>query len=253
MDLRKLVAAAAFAVAVVPLAAAHPGPEPHPTVEELEAVAAEIRSVIGEVEQRLSEQIDGLEVPVDVLDEQAVAEIAQRAVDEAVGELVQSSNELNDRVEAAVALGAMLMATLAVVAGFLGFRVRALGKRLPRLLQPAGETQEVGPEPTDRTNPKDEVGEERSADRRFVTHTLKESAGPGMHHTIKELHNLGDSWSPKTVEEAIADIDGGIQYWTRSPDGNEAEIEVMQGPTGRYLRTKPDEQGGNNLGELPDP
>ena len=252
MDLRKVFAVAAAGMSIMLPAVAHPGPEPHPTVQELEDVVAELRSAIGEVDRRLGERIDGLELPVAVLDEQAVANTVQAAVGDTVGQLVQSSNDLKDWVEAVAALGATLMAGLTGVSAFLGFRVRALRKLLSRSLQPASEPQQVRAEPSDGAE-QDDDEEEQSAVQRFVTHTLKARIRPGMQPTIKELHNPDASWSPRTVDQAIADIDGGTRYWARGPDGNEAEIEVRQGPTKRYLRTKPDEHGGNNLGELPDP
>ena len=168
-----------------------------------------------------------------------------------MAELVQSSNELKDWVDAVVALGATLIAGLTGVSAFLGFQVRALRKNLSRLSQPASEAQEVNADSTDGGK---REGEERSADQRIVTHTVKERIGRGMQPTIKELHTPDASWSPRTVEEAISDINRGIKYLTRGPEGNEAEIEVVrQEPAKRYLRTKPDEHGGNNLGELPDP
>ena len=251
-NVRKLAAVATAGMSIMLPAIAHPGPEPHPTVQELEEVVAELRSVIGEVDRRLTERMDGLEVRVGVPNEQAVADAVQAAVADAVGQLVQSSNEPKDWVEAVAALGAALMAALTGVSAFLGFRVRTLTKLLSKSLQPAGEPQ-VRAEPTDRAKRENEEDEEQSTDRRFVTHTLKARIRPGMQPTIEELHNKDASWSPRTVDEAIADIDGGIQYWARGPEGNEAEIEVRQRGTRRYLRTKPDEHGGNNLGELPDP
>ena len=254
VDVRKVLAVAAAGIStMLPAPVAHPGPEPHPTVQELEEAVEELRSAIGGVERRLAERIDGLEVPVPAPDEQPVANGVPEAVRDNLGQLVQSSNDLKDWVEAVAALGATLIAGLAGVSAFIAFRVRALRKLLSRSLQPASGAHEVEAEPTGGTEQEDEEDDEQTTDRRFVTHTLKERIRPGMQPTIRELHNPDASWSPRTVEEAIVDIDGGTQYWARGPEGNEAEIEVRQGQTKRYLRTKPDQHGGNNLGELPDP
>ena len=113
-----------------------------------------------------------------------------------------------------------------------------------------------GPSGADTTNggEQEEEEEQNGEDsRRIVTHTAKERISPGIKPTVKELHNPDSDWSPRTVAEAISDIDSGIQYFARGPMGNEAEIEVRQRGGKRYLRTKPDEHGGNNLTELPDP
>ena len=52
MDVGKLLVAVAVAVAVVLPSAAHVGPEQHPTVEELEEVASDLRSAVDEVDRR---------------------------------------------------------------------------------------------------------------------------------------------------------------------------------------------------------
>lgn len=255
MDVGKLLVVVAVAVAVVLPAAAHVGPEQHPTEQELEEVASDLRSALGEVDRRLGQRLNALEAPVIQPDEQAIADAVERAVGQAAAGLGQSSNELEDWVDAIVAIGAVMMAGLTGVSAFLGFRVRALRKLLLRSSQDASETEEARAEPTDRAERKAIESEERTADgRRIVTHTLKTRISPGMRPTIKELHNPGASWSPRTVEDAVADIrDRGIQYWARGPKGNEAEIEVRKGSGKSHLRTKPDEHGGNNLSELPDP
>ena len=210
-------------------------------------MAAELRSVINETDRRLSERIDDLDMHVTVPDKQTVTNTVQLDVGDAVVELVKSSNELKDWVEGIAVLGAALLAGLTSVSAVLGFRVRALRKVLSRSLQQAGA------DPTDLGEQEDVEDKDQSAEKRIVTHTLKERISSGMQPTIRELHNPDTEWSPRTVEEAIADIDRGIQYWARSPGGHEAEIEVRQGRIKRHLRTKPDKHGGNNLGELPDP
>ena len=253
MDVRKVLAVVAVAAVVALPSEAHRGPEQHPTVQELEETTSELSGAIGDVEQRLRERIDGLEASVHAPDEQAIADTVERAVGEAAAELVQSSDELEDRVDAFAVIGAALLVGLACVSAFLGFRLRAVRKLLSSSSQDAGETERARAAPTDAER-KAEEDEGRSDGRRVVTHTLKERIGSGMQPTTRELHSPGAAWSPRTREEAVADIrDRGIRYWARGPMGKEVEIEVQKKLNTWYLRTKPDEHGGNNLSELPDP
>ena len=86
--------------------------------------------------------------------------------------------------------------------------------------------------------------------RRVVTHTEKET-GAG---NVLSLCNPGADWSPRPIHEAIKDIrERGIRYVARGPKGNEAEIAVHERQGKAFLKTKPDQHGGNNLGELPNP
>ena len=135
------------------------------------------------------------------------------------------------------------------MSAFLGFRVRAVKKVVSRSSQPANEAEEARADRTDDAGQEaEENSNEPAANRRIVTHTLKTRI------SVKQLHNPDEEWSPRTVEDAVADIrHRGIRYWARGPKGNEAEIEVGQRLGKSHLRTKPDEHGGNNLRELPDP
>ena len=252
MRVSNLFAAATVAMMVALPSAAHPGPEPHPTVEELEEVMSEIRLAIGEGDRHLGERIDELAVRVSEPDQQPIADIIEKEVDEAVAALAQSSNELRNWVDTIAAIGAAMIAGLAGVSTLLGFQVRALRKQLSKMSQPNRAAQEVN---ADKTDGGEQEEEEQDPDQgiRIVTHTLKERIRPGMQPTIKELHNPDASWSPRTVAEVISDIDQGIRYVARGPKGSKAEIEVRRRGDKRHLRTKPDEHGGNNLKELPDP
>lgn len=70
---------------------------------------------------------------------------------------------------------------------------------------------------------------------------------------ITKLCNGGESWSPRRKAEAIADIEGGLhRYYVPWPDGKSTWISVVQGPTGKYLRTDKDSTTRNNLDDLPD-
>lgn len=85
------------------------------------------------------------------------------------------------------------------------------------------------------------------ADRQ-VTRTGKDRDGD-----ITALCNAGASWSPRKKWDAIDDIERRLQrYFVRWPEGRDTEIRVVNGPTGKYLRTDRDATTHNNLDDLPD-
>jgi len=84
-------------------------------------------------------------------------------------------------------------------------------------------------------------------ERRGVTHTGKDRDGD-----ILSLCNPSAPWSPRRKEEAIRDIEGRTcEYYVPWRDGRETEVHVVDGPTGRYLRTDRDDTPRNNLDDLP--
>lgn len=83
---------------------------------------------------------------------------------------------------------------------------------------------------------------------RDVTQTRKDRDGD-----ITALCNPGQSWSPRLKSGAISDIENRIhRYFVPWPDGKRTEIQVVNGPTGKYLRTDRDSTTRNNLDDLPD-
>lgn len=50
---------------------------------------------------------------------------------------------------------------------------------------------------------------------------------------------------------AIKDICDGTRYYVEV-GGNEVDIHVVNGPSGKYLRTDRDQSSNNNLDDLPD-
>ena len=69
---------------------------------------------------------------------------------------------------------------------------------------------------------------------------------------ITSLCNAGDFWSPRTKSAAINDIETGAHtYYVPWTDGR-TEIRVVNGPSGKYLRTDRDNTSRNNLDDLPD-
>lgn len=84
--------------------------------------------------------------------------------------------------------------------------------------------------------------------KRYVTATGKNTQGD-----ITKLCNSGLTWSPRSKADAISDIDGGIhEYWVNWSNAPETKIRVVQGATGKYLRTDRDTTSRNNLDDLPD-
>jgi len=82
---------------------------------------------------------------------------------------------------------------------------------------------------------------------REVTQTRKNHDGD-----IIALCNPGDSWSPRSKQDAIRDIETKThRYYVPWSDGR-TEIHVVNGPTGKYLRTDRDNTSRNNLDDLPD-
>ena len=83
--------------------------------------------------------------------------------------------------------------------------------------------------------------------KRYVSRTGKDQYGD-----ITKLCQPGAYWSPRTKQSAITDIESGLyQYCVKWTD-KETAIRVVNGPTGKYLRTDRDSTTRNNLDDLPD-
>lgn len=83
---------------------------------------------------------------------------------------------------------------------------------------------------------------------RAVYKTQKDKDGD-----ILALCNDGATWSPRKKADAINDIETGAhKYFVPWADGQSTWIEVVNGPTGKYLRTDKDSTTKNNLDDLPD-
>ena len=83
---------------------------------------------------------------------------------------------------------------------------------------------------------------------RQVTRTRKDTAGD-----ILALCNSSSSWSPRNKMDAIRDIETGTHtYCVLWNGGQRTEIRVVNGSTGKYLRTDRDATSRNNLRDLPD-
>ena len=82
---------------------------------------------------------------------------------------------------------------------------------------------------------------------RSVRNTGKDSDGD-----ITKLCDPGAAWSPRLKADAIRDIEGGIHTYHVPWTSGRTEIRVVNGPTGKYLRTDHDNTNRNNLDDLPD-
>jgi len=82
---------------------------------------------------------------------------------------------------------------------------------------------------------------------RAVRKTAKDQDGD-----ITALCNDGDLWSPRKKADAIRDIEQGIHTYYVPWTLGRTEIHVVNGPTGKYLRTDRDDTSRNNLDDLPD-
>ncbi len=85
------------------------------------------------------------------------------------------------------------------------------------------------------------------ADRR-VTKSGKDSDGD-----ITHLCNPGQYWSPKSKSSAITEIENNTNtYYVQDSYGRRADIHVVNGANGKYLRTDPNSSCTDNLDNLPD-
>jgi hypothetical protein len=60
------------------------------------------------------------------------------------------------------------------------------------------------------------------------------------------------AWSPRQKADAIRDIESGVHSYHVPWTTGRTEIRVVNGATGKYLRTDSDNTTRNNLLDLPD-
>jgi hypothetical protein len=78
-------------------------------------------------------------------------------------------------------------------------------------------------------------------------------SGKDPHTGDTRLCNPRELWSPVSKALAISDIESGLNtYSVPWTDGRVTQIRVVNGPTGKYLRTDHDTTQKNNLEDLPD-
>ena len=82
------------------------------------------------------------------------------------------------------------------------------------------------------------------ADRQ-VKRTGKDSDG--------DITRLCGNWGSATKSQAIRDIEGRSHtYYVQDSLFRRADVHVVNGPTGKYLRTDPNSSSTDNLDNLPD-
>lgn len=69
---------------------------------------------------------------------------------------------------------------------------------------------------------------------------------------ITSLCDDGATWSPRYKADAIRDIENGTHTYYVPWKTGRTEIRVVDGQTGKYLRTDRDSTSKNNLDDLPD-
>ena len=80
---------------------------------------------------------------------------------------------------------------------------------------------------------------------RRVTSTGKDSDG--------DITRLCGIWGSAMKAQAISEIEGLVHnYYVQDYLGRRADVLVVNGPTGKYLRTDPNSNCSDNLDNLPD-
>ena len=69
---------------------------------------------------------------------------------------------------------------------------------------------------------------------------------------ITHIGNRGEWWSPRKKADAIRDIESENYSYYVMVNYKKVNIHVVDGSTGKYLRTDPDATTKNNLDDLPD-
>lgn len=82
---------------------------------------------------------------------------------------------------------------------------------------------------------------------RAVRQSRKDSVGD-----ITAIGDTGQYWSPRMKQDAINDIESGTHTYYVPWVSGRTEIRVVNGQTGKYLRTDRDNTEKNNLDDLPD-
>jgi len=68
-----------------------------------------------------------------------------------------------------------------------------------------------------------------------------------------DIVRLCGDWGSRTKAEAISDIEYRThRYYVEDYLTRRAEVQVVNGPTGKYLRTDPNSSCSDNLDNLPD-
>ena len=239
---------------------AHPGPEEHRPIYELDRVVEAIERSQERVRHRLEEE-ELAESTAERKDSAArvkdidsrVAALEAQAANTPSRVVVKESSEGADFMD--YALGAIgggvvgwLLANfgstiLRLLRGLFGCGQRGTPRQQGGSNRPAGETRSVAESEDESRKP-----DEPEPRRRVVTHVRKHNDD-----RIMEVGTPGEHWSPRTVEQVHEDIANGIAYFSVGVSGKESRILPESSGTNRpYLITEADGVEDNNLGSLPE-
>ena len=269
-EIKGLLIVATLVITMVP-GGVHPGGEPPPIHQEINNLKSELQAEINSLEHRVNEHSDRLSTLTDA----SIEELVQRLIDEnpivaSMSTAMQDVEKLKLDAASIVSRDKSILeewifpSVMGFIGGLIAILVGKILKTISNSRRRHKASRKVEPTSSPQTSPETEPSvstsyvtqkkkddeKDSSTERRVVTHTEKET-GTG---NILALCNPGADWSPRPIHEAIKDIrERGIRYVARGPMGNEAEIEVHERQDQAFLKTKPDQHGGNNLGELPAP
>jgi hypothetical protein len=82
---------------------------------------------------------------------------------------------------------------------------------------------------------------------RAIRQSRKDSDGD-----ITAIGDAGQYWSPVSKNDAIYHIESGVHRYYVPWETGSTWIRVVNGPSGKYLRTDRDDTSRNNLDDLPD-
>ncbi len=76
-------------------------------------------------------------------------------------------------------------------------------------------------------------------------------SGKDREGDITSLCNRDEWWSPRSKSDAISDIENRLHRYFVQEAGEAVWVKVVQGATGKFLRTDADATSRNNLDNLP--
>lgn len=85
-----------------------------------------------------------------------------------------------------------------------------------------------------------------------MTERRVRQTGKGADGDITSLCNPAEAWSPRIKADAIDDIKNSVHSYFVQETATRANVAVLYGPTGSYLRAIADRASGNSLDNLPD-
>jgi uncharacterized protein DUF3892 len=86
----------------------------------------------------------------------------------------------------------------------------------------------------------------------IMTDRAVRKTGKDQDGDITKLCDSGQAWSPRSKADAIRDIENGIHTYHVPWESGRTEIHVVNGASGKYLRTDRDDTSKNNLDDLDD-